>query len=63
MAKFTIDTDKLAELLKGDKPISMGAFDDKDGKPKVIAIFALPELESKLREFVEEILNSPLPRG
>lgn len=58
MSKFEIDTDKIVNILKIDKPISFGVIDDS-GKPKLLLIFALPELENKIKVFVEEILIQP----
>lgn len=57
MANWNIDTEKMVDILKSDKPISMGAFEDK-GETKLIAVFALPELELQIKEFVDGILNS-----
>ena len=56
MGEFTINTDKMVDILKNDQPVSLGAIDDK-GKTKLIMLFALPHLESEIRTFTDSLLK------
>ena len=53
---MNIDTDKLVEILKNDKPLSVMVVED-NGKDKLVCLFALPELSKNVEAFGKNILD------
>lgn len=55
---MNIDTDKLVEILKKDKPLSLVEVnDDRIGKPKLYVLFCLPEIVDEVTDFSKNLLN------
>jgi hypothetical protein len=53
---MTVDTNHLVEILKEDQPLNVTLVED-NGKPKLIVLFALPELSLQIEMFARRILN------
>lgn len=53
---MTVDTDKLVEILKNDKPLNVTLVEDNN-KPKLVVMFALPHLLDKIEAFATELLE------
>lgn len=51
-----INTDKLVDILKNDKPLSVMAVEE-NGKDKLICLFALPHLADTITEFANKLLK------
>jgi len=51
-----INTDKLVEILKKDKPLNVTVVEEY-GKDKFIVMFTLPHLLPKVQEFAEKLLE------
>jgi len=51
-----IDTNKMVDILKKDKPISVIVVEEH-GKDKLVCLFALPHLSDRITEFAHSILD------
>jgi hypothetical protein len=52
---MNVNTDELVEILKNDKPLNVTMVEEF-GKDKLIVLFALPHLSTRIIEFAESIL-------
>lgn len=50
-----INTDKMVEILKNDKPLTVFNIEEF-GKVKMTAMFVLPELSEKVQQFAKSLL-------
>jgi hypothetical protein len=53
---MNVDTDELVEILKNDQPINVTLVEER-GKPKLIVLFALPELSNEIEMFARGLLH------
>lgn len=51
-----INTDKMVEILKKDKPLTVFNIEEY-GRVKMTAMFVLPELSERVQKFAEELLK------
>lgn len=54
-----VNTDKLVEILKNDKPLNVTLVEEH-GKPKLVVMFALPHLLDRVESFAKTLLEEEL---